>query len=271
MTLRIASIIALCVLLSDAYKLDDGAKHIWNNEGKPILAMAENTKELYQSVEFPARSLWLGNAQDVHPSSLTQAVEDLSPALKARYVVNQADWAAVATISTRKDVESYPVANLISIADGPVGSGTGVPYIYLTPLDYTGQDLDKDNRATLLVTLAQGDYCKNKGYDPMDPRCVRVMLTGKIVVLKNDTKEHDTAKQLFFGRHPKLENMPANHHFYFAELKISTIAMLDHFGGPKYISVDDYFNPSSSTSQPLRNSVFGERLMNLLPNAMLSN
>lgn len=52
-----------------------------------------------------------------------------------------ADWGAVATISTRKDVPDFPVANLISIADGPVGDGTGIPYMYLTPLDYTAQDL----------------------------------------------------------------------------------------------------------------------------------
>lgn len=52
-----------------------------------------------------------------------------------------ADWAAVATISTRKDVETFPIANVISIGDGPIGNGSGVPYMYLTPLDYTAQDL----------------------------------------------------------------------------------------------------------------------------------
>jgi len=51
------------------------------------------------------------------------------------------DWAAVATISTRKDIRNFPVANLASIADGPVGGGTGIPYMYLTPLDYTAKDL----------------------------------------------------------------------------------------------------------------------------------
>lgn len=55
------------------------------------------------------------------------------------------EWAAVATISTRKDVQSFPVAYLISIADGPLGNGTGIPYMYLTPLDYTAQDLAVSN------------------------------------------------------------------------------------------------------------------------------
>ena len=44
--------------------------------------------------------------------------------------------------------------------------------------------LQKDSRATLLMTLAQGDYCKNKDYDPMDPRCARVMLSGKIKAVR---------------------------------------------------------------------------------------
>ena len=30
---------------------------------------------------------------------------------------------------------------MASIADGPVGGGTGIPYMYLTPLDYTAKDL----------------------------------------------------------------------------------------------------------------------------------
>ena len=30
------------------------------------------------------------------------------------------------------------------------------------------------------MTLAQGEYCKSKQWDPMDPRCARILLTGKI-------------------------------------------------------------------------------------------
>lgn len=41
--------------------------------------------------------------------------------------------------------------------------------------------LQKDHRATLLMSLAQGSYCKSKDMDPMDPRCARIMLTGKVI------------------------------------------------------------------------------------------
>lgn len=238
--LRIASIIALCVLLSSARKFNDRTKDAYSDENQENESQeARMIKELYKSVKFSARPIGFDDNRDARLSRI-QTLRTLPPAVMARYVVNQADWASVATISTRKDVESFPVANLISIADGPVGNGTGIPYMYLTPLDYTAQDLAKDHRATLLISLAQGNYCKDKGYDPMDPRCARVLLTGKIKALKNETVE--VVKQLFFDRHPTLQNMPPSHRFFFAELDISIIAMLDTFGGPKYIPVQDYLN-----------------------------
>lgn len=164
-------------------------------------------------------------------------------ALMGRYIVNQADWVSVATISTRKEIESFPTVNLVSFSDGPLGNGSGIPYLYLTPLDFTAQDLAKDHRATLMMTLAQGDFCKGKQYDPMDPRCARILLSGKIKALKNESQEHEIAKKAVFTRHPKLVNMPANHHFFFAKLKILNIAVLDTFGGPKYVPIKDYLNP----------------------------
>ncbi|XP_016913983.1 protein CREG1 [Apis cerana] len=164
-------------------------------------------------------------------------------ALMARYIVNQADWVSVATISTRQDIKSFPAVTLVSYTDGLLGNGSGIPYLYLTPLDFTTQDLAKDNRASLLMTLAQGEYCKSKQWDPMDPRCARILLTGKIKSLKNESMELNFAKKVFFTRHPGLVNMPEDHHFYFAKLKIISIVVLDTFGGPKYVSVEDYLHP----------------------------
>ncbi|KAG5327498.1 CREG1 protein, partial [Pseudoatta argentina] len=239
---RIAVIIALCVLLSEASNLNEVKDTFWNKI-QENLETSKTKDELYKSVEFPTRSIGFDDDREVQLRSRTQTLQNLPPAVMARYIVNQADWGAIATISTRTDIPSFPVANLVSIADGPVGSGTGIPYMYLTPLDYTAQDLAKDHRATVFISLAQGDYCKNKGYDPMDPRCARILLSGKIKAVKNET--HEVVEQLFFGRHPQLRNMPADHKFFFAELDISTIALLDTFGGPKYISIDDYLNAST--------------------------
>jgi len=34
-----------------------------------------------------------------------------------------------------------------------------------------------------------------------------------------------------------------DHGFFFAKLEIYAIALLNNFGGPKYISVENYFHP----------------------------
>lgn len=38
-----------------------------------------------------------------------------------------------------------------------------------------------DNRCTIMATLETTDYCRQKKFDPEDPRCARVMLSGKVV------------------------------------------------------------------------------------------
>jgi len=49
----------------------------------------------------------------------------------------------MATISSRNPIVGYPFANIFSISDGPlIGKSTGVPYMYLTPLEISVQDLE---------------------------------------------------------------------------------------------------------------------------------
>ncbi|XP_034941294.1 protein CREG1 [Chelonus insularis] len=168
------------------------------------------------------------------------------PALVGRYVVNQSNWTSVATISRQKEIATFPFANVVAVSDGPLGHGSGVPYMYLTPLDFTSKDLSEDSRATLMMTLAQTSYCQEHKMEPIDPRCARIILSGKIKPVHTYDPMYETAKNAIFGRHPSLKYMPADHDFYFARLKISFIAVLDYFGGAKFVSVSDYFNPPQS-------------------------
>lgn len=59
----------------------------------------------------------------------------------ARFVAHLCDWASMATVSTHKPVVGQPFSNVFSVSDGPVGTGTGVPYMYLTHMEISVQDL----------------------------------------------------------------------------------------------------------------------------------
>ncbi|CAF95786.1 unnamed protein product [Tetraodon nigroviridis] len=59
----------------------------------------------------------------------------------ARFVAHQCDWASLATISTHKPVVGQPFSNVFSVSDGPPGSGSGAPYMYLTRMEISVQDL----------------------------------------------------------------------------------------------------------------------------------
>lgn len=75
----------------------------------------------------------------------------------ARFVAHQCDWASVATVSTHSPVQGQPFSNLFSVSDGPQGSGTGVPYLYLTHMELSVQDLQVG--LTCLTCLTWTDTC----------------------------------------------------------------------------------------------------------------
>ncbi|XP_026485404.1 protein CREG1 [Vanessa tameamea] len=158
----------------------------------------------------------------------------------ARYVLHNCDWASIATISTLPAIEGFPFSNVKSVVDGSMANSTGIPYFYMSPLDFTARDLSKNTRATILVSLEQTRYCENQKYDPEDPRCTRLMLSGKMKKIKENTNEYQFAKAALFERHPAMANFPTDHDWFIAKMKIAQIAMVDWFGGAKYVPVKDY-------------------------------
>ncbi|XP_026744375.1 protein CREG1 isoform X1 [Trichoplusia ni] len=158
----------------------------------------------------------------------------------ARYVLHNADWASLATISILPAIEGFPFSNVKSIVDGSMANSTGVPYFYMSPLDFSARDLTKNSRATVLVSLEETRYCETHQMDPEDPRCTRLMLSGKMKKLKVNTPEYNFAKAALFERHPAMADFPPDHDWFVAKLKIALIAMVDWYGGAKYIPVRDY-------------------------------
>lgn len=67
----------------------------------------------------------------------------------ARYVLHSCDWGALATLSAQEGLRGHPFANIFSLSDGPPGpcGGSGVPYLYLTDMEISVQDLEVSGRA----------------------------------------------------------------------------------------------------------------------------
>ncbi|XP_017557323.1 protein CREG1 [Pygocentrus nattereri] len=157
----------------------------------------------------------------------------------ARFVVNRCDWASMATISTHEPVKGQPFSNAFSISDGAPGNGTGTPYMYLTHMEISVQDLQVNPQASMSVSLAQTPFCKHKGYDPQSPLCAHIILSGSVQEV-NGT-EAEIAKLALFSRHPEMIDWPVDHNWFFAKMNITQVWVLDYFGGVKMVSPDDYY------------------------------
>lgn len=107
------------------------------------------------------------------------------------------------SLSTVDAIKGYPMVNIIATADSARGAkSTGTLYFYLTMLDYTAQDLSKDNRLTVLLSMDQDLECSKRGIDPMEPTCARIMISGRAVKLEEGTDEFTFGKTSMFSRHP---------------------------------------------------------------------
>lgn len=167
----------------------------------------------------------------------------------ARYLVHKAEWVSMGSLSTVDAIKGYPMVNVIAAADSARDAkSTGTLYFYLTMLDYTAQDLSKDNRLTVLLSLDQDLYCTKHGIDPMEPTCARIMISGRAVKLEEGTEEYKSGQSAFFSRHPAAQHWLDTHNFFLCKLDIVQIAVLDYYGGPHYVSVTDYYNADSGSS-----------------------
>lgn len=60
------------------------------------------------------------------------------------------------------------------------------------------------------MSLAGTDYCKENNYDPEDPRCIRVMITGKFVKVDPESDEYKLGFDNLLERHPQMKYWPAS-------------------------------------------------------------
>ncbi|GMI86828.1 hypothetical protein like AT2G04690 [Hibiscus trionum] len=154
----------------------------------------------------------------------------------ARWLVSQNSWGTLNTISI--ELKGSPFGNVVSFSDGVPNKGTGVPYFYLTTLDPTARNALKDQKSSLTISEYPIGTCGNA--DPESPVCAKITLTGKLVLLEANSKEAKFAQTALFTKHPEMKGWPKNHDFQIFKLEIEDIFMINWFGGPKPLTVDEY-------------------------------
>ncbi|XP_074514990.1 protein CREG2 [Sebastes fasciatus] len=157
----------------------------------------------------------------------------------ARYIAHYSDWGHLATISTQDKIKGLPFGNIFSVSDGPLDNSTGVIYFYVTPMDFTVSDLRSNPYASLTFSEAEGEFCRQMVYDPEDPRCARLTLTGKMVEVVQE--ELVFAKEAMFTRHPVMAKWPVGHKWFFMKLELIQVWLQDWIGGVSLIPLEDYF------------------------------
>ncbi|XP_062257940.1 protein CREG2 [Platichthys flesus] len=157
----------------------------------------------------------------------------------ARYIAHYSDWGHVSTISTQDKIKGLPFGNIFSVSDGPGDNSSGVIYFYMTPMDNTVIDLRSNPYASLTFSEAEGNFCRQMVYDPEDPRCARLTLTGKMVDVLPE--ELAVAKEAMFSRHPDMAKWPVEHKWFFMKLELIQVWLQNWVGGVKLIPIEDYY------------------------------
>lgn len=90
-------------------------------------------------------------------------------------------------------------------------------------------------------TLSEAPLGTCGAIDPENPLCAKLTLTGSLVRVTNST-EKGLALEGLFAKHAEMEQWPADHGFAVYALRVSSIFLIDFFGGPKPLTVEEYYS-----------------------------
>ncbi|CAI5530680.1 unnamed protein product [Closterium sp. Naga37s-1] len=121
----------------------------------------------------------------------------------------------------------------------------GTPYFYLTSMDPSAADVAADPRASLAVSAMPLGTCGDA--DPESPLCAKLTLSGQLHRVL-DPEELSFAEHALFTRHPEMQTWPKDHHFQVFKLVLANVFLINGFGGPRHITVEQYYSASSGIS-----------------------
>ncbi|NP_001235924.1 uncharacterized protein LOC100306499 [Glycine max] len=182
--------------------------------------------------------MWGSESQGRLLSIPTKPNPDDAPA-SARWLVSLNFWGVLNTISS--DLGGAPFGNVVSYSDGLPNESTGISYFYLTTLDPTARNALQDDKASFTVSEYPLGTCGRR--DPMNPTCSKISLTGKLKLVDEKSKEAEFARNALFSKHPEMKDWPEDHNFQVFKLEIENIFLINWFGGPKPLTVEQYLHP----------------------------
>lgn len=160
---------------------------------------------------------------------------DFAKAAYSRWVVNSSSYGIMSTTSLHLNGTAF--GNPVSFANVQ-----GHVYFLVSPLDTSVQDLHANPKFSLSISAAEYSFCQVKGWDPEDPRCARLTLSGNFRNITG-TNEEAAAKKALFALHPVMKTWASlgSHEFFFATIDIAHLWLIDFFGGAADIAVADYY------------------------------
>eukprot|EP00939_MAST-03C_sp_MAST-3C-sp1_P004258 g4258.t1 len=213
--------------------------HIWMIDifgGASVLEPAKFFEEkTVTSVDLPT---------DVRPPQGAPDTDD--KALTARWLAHTASFGVLSTTSQHLPGHDVAFGNPQSFCDGPKGDGR--LYFYVSDMDASMQDVASNSECSFALSeeFVQS-ACSSGSIDVEDPRCVRLVLSGNMVDV-TDAQEEAEAKNAIFERHPSMKSWPSDHHWKITTLNLTTIWLIDTYGGASIVDVDDYYRASFASA-----------------------
>ena len=105
-------------------------------------------------------------------------------------------------------------------------------------MDTSMEDANANPAVSFSITMAQQGKCPVNHIDPEDPRCARVVFSGKFAVV-TDEDELSFAQTALYERHPAMEDWPDDHNWKIHKMVFDEIWLIDI-----YVRFICFFPPS---------------------------
>jgi hypothetical protein len=149
----------------------------------------------------------------------------------ARWLAHSNVWGTLSTSSVHLSGHAWGQPK--SFADGTSTNSTGELFFYDSDMDISVQDADMNSLVAFSLSAAQLlGRCDVHITDPEDPRCARVVFSGKFTSVE-DADEAAFAQAALFDRHPQMESWPTDHNWKIHKIELTEIWLIDIYGGGK--------------------------------------